>query len=196
MQIEKVVLEGPAVRLEPLSLHHMEGMAAAILDGELWKLAVTLVPPPTELDAFFAAAEAAFATQQELAFAVVDRASSTITGSTRFRNINPAHRRVEIGFTFFGKSWQRSHVNTAAKYLMLKHAFEHWQCNRVEFVTDVLNTASRNAIVRIGGQEEGVLRSHMVMRNDRIRDSVIYSIVREDWPAARHKLEQKTARQV
>ncbi len=194
MQIEKAVLEGNLLRLEPLSPVHSQGMTAAILDGELWMIPVTLVPQPAELDGFFAAAEAAFSNQSELAFAIIDKASNTIAGSTRFRNINIAHKRVEIGFTFLGKSWQRTHVNTEAKYLMLRHAFEHWQFNRVEFVTDVLNTTSRNAIIRIGGREEGILRNHMIMRGGRIRDSVMYSITSEEWPAVRHTLEQKLGR--
>ncbi len=191
MIIEKVILEGPGLRLESLAIYHKPGLAAAITDGELWTIDVTLVPHPRDLDSFITSAEAAFAAQTELAFAIIDKASNSVAGSSRFRNINHVHKRLEIGFTFFGQSWQRTHVNTEAKYLMLKHAFENLHCNRVEFLTDVLNSKSRTAIMRIGAREEGVLRSHMVMRGGRIRDSMIYSIVRADWPAVSTMLQEK-----
>jgi RimJ/RimL family protein N-acetyltransferase/uncharacterized protein YndB with AHSA1/START domain len=151
------------------------------------------VPHPSELDGFFADADAAFLAGRELAFATVDKASGLVAGSTRFRNMEAAHKRVEIGFTFLGKSWQRTHINTEAKFLMLRHAFETLQLNRVELLTDVLNTDSRNAIARIGAQEEGILRRHMVMRAGRVRDSAISSITREDWPAVKAALETKLA---
>ena len=117
--------------------------------------------------------------------------ATTVPRSTRFRCIEIAHRRVEIGATFIARSWQRTHINTEAKYLMLRHAFEQWRCNRVEFMTDVLNTRSRNAISRLGAREEGILRSHMVMRDGRIRDSVLFSITGQEWPQVRRSLEQK-----
>lgn len=191
MNLEKITLEGRTVRLEPLALRHADGLAAAINDGELWKLPVTVVPHPRDLDAFFNQADAAFRDQRELAFAIIDKASNTIVGSTRFRCIEAAHKRVEIGFTFIGESWQRTHVNTETKYLMLQHAFESWRFNRVELLTDVLNTASRNAIARLGAKEEGIVRSHMVMRDGRVRDSVLFSIISSEWPAVKKSLEQK-----
>jgi RimJ/RimL family protein N-acetyltransferase len=190
MKIEKVALEGGMVRLEPLVLHHALGLVKAISDGELWKIPVTVVPHPDDLDTFFDAAESAFLAQRELAFAIVDKTKNAIAGSTRFRCFELTHKRVEIGFTFLGKSWQRTHVNTEAKYLMLKHAFEDLQLNRVELLTDVLNTKSRNAIVRIGAKEEGIVRSHMIMRDGRIRDSVLFSIVRSEWPSIKQTLEK------
>lgn len=193
MNIEKVVLEGQGVALEPLGPHHAAGLAAAIRDGELWKIPVTIVPHPVAIEAFLAAAEAAFLAQTELAFAIVDRTRQVIAGSTRFRCIERIHKRVEIGFTFLGASWQRTHVNTEAKYLMLRHAFDAWACNRVELLTDVLNTKSRNAILRLGATEEGVVRSHMIMRDGRVRDSAMYSIIRSEWPAVRDRLEQRMA---
>lgn len=192
MDIEKIVLEGAHVRLEPLApAQHAVGLAAAINDGELWKIPVTVVPHPDQLGTFFDAAEAAFHQQRELAFATIDKHSDSIAGSTRFRCIERAHRRVEIGFTFLGSSRQRTHINTEAKYLMLEHAFERWGCNRVELLTDVLNTRSRAAIARIGATQEGVLRSHMVMRDGRIRDSVVFSIVAAEWPAVKATLADK-----
>lgn len=192
MLVKKLVLEGLRVRLEPLdAAAHAAGLAAAIRDGDLHRLPVTTVPDPEELPAFFADAERAYALGRDLAFATLDRASGTVVGSTRFRNIEAAHRRVEIGFTFIAASWQRSHINTEAKWLMLRHAFETWGCNRVELLTDFTNTRSRTAIARIGAREEGVLRKHMVMRGGRLRDSVIFSITADEWPAVRAALEAR-----
>jgi RimJ/RimL family protein N-acetyltransferase len=193
MQVEKLILEGRGVRLEPLSRQHAAGLAEAISDGDLNKLAVTKIPDPNKLDPFFADADDAFAAGMELAFATVDKPSGAVAGSTRFRNIDVTHKRVEIGFTFLGKSWQRTHVNTEAKYLMLRHAFDTWGVNRVELLTDVLNAASRAAIARIGGKQEGVLRNHMVMRDGRVRDSVIFSIVKNEWPQVKAMLEKMLA---
>lgn len=123
-----------------------------------------------------------------MVYATVDAGSNRIVGSTRFRMIEVAHRRLEIGFTFLAAGFQRSHVNSGAKLLMLAQAFDGWGMNRVELLTDVLNRASRDAIVRLAAVEEGVLRRHMVMRDGRIRDSAIYSLLREDWPATRAAL--------
>ncbi|MBW7014727.1 GNAT family N-acetyltransferase [Pseudomonas sp. N040] len=186
--MEKITLHGAGVRLEPLAASHLPGLAAAIRDGQLWQLPVTSVPHPDDLPAFLEQAEAQFRGGHELAFATLDSASGQVVGSTRFRNIEAAHRRLEIGFTFIARTWQRSHVNTAAKYLMLQHAFEHWQCNRVEWLTDFLNHSSRAAIARLGAQQEGILRSHMLMRDGRRRDSVIFSLLAAEWPAARARL--------
>jgi RimJ/RimL family protein N-acetyltransferase len=191
MNVERVVLEGARVRLEPLVLGHLPGLAAAIHEGELWLIPVTFVPHPDELPAFFADAEAAMLARRELAFATLD--GDRIVGSTRFRCIESVHRRVEIGFTFLSPSSQRTHVNTEAKYLMLRHAFEVWRCNRVELLTDIRNDKSRSAISRLGAQQEGILRSHMVMRDGHIRDSVMYSLVSPDWPEAKRILEARLA---
>ena len=188
MQIEKTTLSGKGVRLEPLAEQHLPGLAEAVRDGELWLLPVTMVPRPEALPKFLADAEAQFHAGRELTFATIDQASGRVVGSTRFRTIEAAHRRVEIGSTFIAQSWQRSHVNTEAKYLMLRHAFEHWQCNRVEFLTDFLNIKSRAAIARLGAREEGILRCHMVMPDGRIRDSVIFSLVAPEWPQAKARL--------
>ncbi len=191
MKIEKTTLVGPRVKLEPLSLSHLLGLARAITDGALWEVPVTFVPHPQDLPQFLSAAESAFLSQMELVFAAIDVATDTVVGSTRFRCIDIPDQRVEIGFTFIAKSWQRTYINTEAKYLMLRHAFEQWNCNRVEFLTDVLNTKSRTAIIRIGAREEGTLRNHMVMRDGRIRDSVMFSIVGAEWPQLKILLESK-----
>jgi RimJ/RimL family protein N-acetyltransferase len=193
MKIEKTVLRGASVRLEPLAREHLPGLARAIADGDLWALPVTLVPRPEALDEFLASADAQFAAGKELAFATIDQASGQVVGSSRFRCIEAAHRRVEIGFTFIAQSFQRTHVNTEAKLLMLRHAFEVWSMNRVELLTDVLNHRSRAAIARLGATEEGVLRRHMVMRDGRIRDSVVFSIIAPEWPAIETALRRKLA---
>jgi RimJ/RimL family protein N-acetyltransferase len=191
MQIERVTLRGKRITLEPLARAHVPGLAAAIRDGELWKIPVTLVPHPDDLEQFFAVADMRRDAGQELAFATVDLASGKVVGSTRFMKMDTGHRRVEIGFTFIAASWQRSHVNTEAKYLMMRHAFETWKCARVEFITDVLNTKSRQAIRRLGATEEGVLRNHMIMRDGRQRDSVMHSVIDREWLQAKANLEAK-----
>lgn len=191
MKIEKVALSGHRVRLEPLSAGHLPALADAIQDGELWKIPVTFVPHPNDLPQFYTDAEAAFGAGKELAFATVDQASGQVVGSTRFRCIEAAHRRVEIGFTFLASSWQRTHINTEAKYLMLQHAFEVWGCNRVELLTDERNAKSRSAIARIGAREEGILRHHMVMRDGFIRNSVVYSITSAEWPGVKAQLASR-----
>ena len=191
--IERVTLRGSRVLLEPLDQRHLLGLRSAIEDGDLWSIPVTVVPRPDDLVDFLKHAEARYEAQLERQFATIDLATRTIVGSTRFMNINREHRRVEIGFTFIARSWQRTHINTEAKYLMLKHAFEEWGCTRVELLTDALNTQSRQAILRIGAKEEGVLRSHMIMRDGRLRDSAIHSVIANEWPAVRETLEQRIA---
>jgi RimJ/RimL family protein N-acetyltransferase len=191
MQIEKVELRGRRVLLAPLAREHLRGLADAIHDGALWTIPVTLVPHPDDLESFLVTAQTRHAAQQELAFATIDLSSRQVVGSTRFMKIEAHHRRAEIGFTFIAASWQRSYVNTEAKYLMLRHAFETWNCQRIEFITDVLNTRSRQAILRIGATEEGVLRNHMIMRDGRSRDSVLHSVVAREWPQVKARLEAK-----
>lgn len=193
MTFERVTLEGRLVRLEPLSKGHREGLCRAIRDGELWKLHVTLVPHPDEIDAFIDNAERAHGAGDGLAFATVERATNRIAGSTRFMECDAANKRVEIGFTFLGASWQRTGANTEAKLLMLAHAFETLGLNRVELLTDFLNARSRRAILGLGAREEGILRSHMIMRDGRVRDSVLYSIIKSDWPGAKQHLEHRLA---
>jgi RimJ/RimL family protein N-acetyltransferase len=192
MRVEKVTLCGPRVRLEPLDAErHQAGLEAAIADGDLSSLWVTTVPRPDQMDELFAGVEAGFAAGGELAFATVDAETERVAGSTRFMAIDPVHRRVEIGSTFLAASYQRTHVNTEAKLLMLAHAFDVWNVNRVELLTDKLNERSRAAIVRIGAQPEGILRAHKAMPDGRIRDSAIYSIVRPEWPGVQAALTDR-----
>ena len=191
MTIKKIILEGRHVRLEPLSPEHKAGLCDAIYDGELWNLYVTLVPPVSEIDNFFSDAESIFSNQQGLAFATIDKRTLKVAGSTRFMNADFSNKRIEIGFTLLGKSWQRTRINTEAKMLMLCHAFEVLNVNRVEFLTDYLNSTSRKAILRLGAKEEGILRNHMMMPDGRVRDSVIYSILKNEWPGVQQHLEYK-----
>lgn len=194
MKFAPVSLEGPLVRLDPLTPQHRDGLCAAIADGELWSLFVTFVPHPTEIDGFLRDAQRAHERGDGLAFAIVHRATGRVAGSTRFMSADPENRRVEIGYTFLGHSWQRTGCNGEAKLLMLAHAFEALGANRVEFLTDYLNQTSRRAILGLGAREEGILRSHMVMRDGRVRDSVLYSIVRSDWPGVKQHLDARLNR--
>ena len=166
-------------------------MCEAIEDGELWKLSVTLVPHPNDIDAFLSDARRAHETGDGLAFATVDRSTNRVVGSTRFMRASPGNRRVEIGFTFLGSSWQRVGFNTEAKLLMLTHAFDALAMNRVELLTDFLNDRSRRAILGLGAKEEGVLRNHMIMRDGRVRDSVVYSIIKSEWPGVKQHLSSR-----
>ncbi len=194
MKFDKVVLEGQKVRLEPLSLTHKDGLCEAILDGELWNLFVTLVPPINEMNTFFHNAEMAYESGDSLVFAIIDKATNKVAGSTRFMKANFPYKRLEIGFTFLGETWQKTGINTEAKFLLLSHAFEALQFNRVELITDYLNTKSRNAILRLGAKEEGIMRSHMIMPNGRVRDSVLYSIVKHEWEGVKQNLIFKLSR--
>ncbi|NRB38032.1 MAG: GNAT family N-acetyltransferase [Pseudomonadales bacterium] len=191
MEFDKVVLEGECVRLEPLSKLHKNGLIDAICDGELWQLFVTLVPRIEDLDAYFDNAIAAHARGDGLAFATIDKHTEKVAGSTRFMKADLANQRLEIGFTFLAKSYQKTPVNTEAKLLMLTYAFESLKLNRVEFLTDYLNHASRNAIFRLGAKEEGLLRNHMIMPDGRVRDSVLFSIIQNEWPGVKQNLLYK-----
>lgn len=186
--MEQVSLNGPHVRLEPLRTDHRQALITCLQDGELWSNPFTFVPHPDQLDDFFLAAQRGVDEGRELPFAIVDVATELLVGSTRYRSMEEDHRRTEIGFTFVASSWQRTHVNTEAKFLLLRHAFEVLGYRRVEFVTDARNEQSRAAIRRLGAEEEGLLRHHMVLRDGRSRDSVIFSIIASEWPGVRERL--------
>lgn len=194
MKFERTVLEGKYVRLEPLDMLHKDGLCEAISDGELWKLFVTLVPQISEIDTFISNANTLYEQGDGLAFATIDKATGNVAGSTRFMKANLPFKRVEIGFTFLGESYQRTAINTEAKLLMLTYAFEVMKLNRVELLTDYLNTKSRNAILRLGAKQEGILRNHMVMPNGRVRDSVIFSIIENEWAGVKQNLAFKLNR--
>jgi RimJ/RimL family protein N-acetyltransferase len=191
MDIRPVVLDGVQVRLEPLSLGHLPALIAVGLEPELWRWTTQLVRTPGEMEDYVRGALAEQAAGRALPFATVEKASQTVVGSTRFGAIDPPNRRVEIGWTWLAPRWQRTALNTEAKYLMMRHAFEQWDCVRVEFKTDVLNTKSRQALLRIGAKEEGILRSHLITATGRIRDTVYFSVTAPEWPAVRAALEAK-----
>lgn len=194
MEISPVILEGQHVRLEPLSPAHEESLIAAAGDGELWNSTVTIVPSRATIAGYIASTLNAQAQGRELPFVIIRKSSGKIVGSTRFFHIERDHRRVEIGYTWLSASAQRTAVNTEAKLLLLTHAFDHWRCIRVEFVTDFLNQQSRTAILRLGAKQEGVLRNHMVMPSGRYRDSVCFSIIEAEWPEVKARLEAKLGR--
>ena len=191
MRIEPVTLEGKHIRLEPLSLQHHEQLCEVGLDEELWRWIIVPICTPEEMRAYIHTALQDQAAGSALPFAAVEKSSGRAIGSTRYANIDRAHRRVEIGWTWIAKQWQRTVVNTEAKYLMLRHAFETLGCIRVELKTDWLNHRSRNAILRLGAREEGVLRNHMIAASGRIRHTVYYSVIDSEWPSVKSELERK-----
>jgi RimJ/RimL family protein N-acetyltransferase len=189
--LQPPLLQGRHVRLEPLTLGHHAALCEAGLDEELWRWTPTQIRTPADMLAYMEAALGAQEKGVEMPFATVDAISGKVVGSTRFMNIETKHRRLEIGSTWIARGWQRTAINTEAKYLMLSHAFGPLTCHRVEFKTDVLNQKSRTAILRIGAQQEGIFRKHIVTASGRIRDTVWFSIVDTDWPAVKADLEQR-----
>ena len=194
MKVEPVTLVGTHVRLEPLMESHHAALSEVGLDSELWQWIPIRVTTPEEMRAYITNALREETEGKSLPFVTIEQASGKAIGSTRYMNIDVAHRRVEIGATWIAAPWQRTAVNTEAKYLMLRHAFETLGCVRVEMKTDALNTRSRNAILRIGALEEGILRRHIVTWSGRIRDSVYFSILDSEWPQVRAKLEARLKR--
>lgn len=186
--VEPVTLRASGVRLEPLELHHEAGLAAAAADGELWRLRITSVPTPQETRAYIETALQMRAEGHRFAFAVVEDATDRVLGSTSFHDILPAVRRVEIGYTWYALSAQRTHVNTTAKLLMMGHAFDTLGCHVVGWRTDNFNFASQRAIERLGATKDGVIRGHALRRDGTIRDTVMYSMRSGEWPEARAQL--------
>ena len=189
--IEPVILAGRHVRLEPLSSEHVDPLAEVGLDPDLWRWTSVQVTSRAEMAAYVRSALAVQAAGSALPFVTVEQSSGRVVGSTRYGNIDAANRRVEIGWTWVARPWQRTAVNTEAKYLLLRHAFESLGCLRVELKTDVFNERSRRAIARIGAREEGILRKHMVTQSGRVRDTVYFSIIDDEWPEARSALEAR-----
>lgn len=187
-------LAGTQVTLEPLQAAHVPALLQAAADGELWNSPVTVIPGPGTVDAYVATALAGRQAGTVMPFVIVQSASGRIVGSTRFWKIDRTHRKLEIGHTWLGRSMQRTGINTEAKFLLLRHAFEDMACVRVQFTTDELNTASRAAIARIGAQQEGIVRHERIMPDGRKRNSVRFSIIDSEWPAVRALLLQKMAR--
>jgi RimJ/RimL family protein N-acetyltransferase len=192
--VEPVTLEGSIVRLEPLSLDHLPGLTMVGLDADIWRWMPQLVQSPADMRTLVDEALAAAEAGTEVPFATIELASGRPIGSSRFLNIEPRHRRLEIGWTWLAPAWQRGPFNTEAKLLMLRHAFDKLAALRVEFKTDALNEASRAALAGIGATEEGTFRQHMIMPNGRRRDSAYYSVIEEEWPRVRQHLEARLAR--
>ncbi len=191
MTLAPVSLQGRHIRLEPLEHSHHAALCAIGLDPDLWELIPYRLATPEDMARYIRTALDNQAAGIALPFATVHAASGQVIGSTRYMNIDPAHRRLEIGATWIAKPWQRTAVNTEAKYLMLRHAFEALGCIRVELKTDSLNVRSRAAIRRIGATEEGTLRHHMITWSGRLRDTVYFSILNSEWPRVKQDLEQK-----
>jgi RimJ/RimL family protein N-acetyltransferase len=189
MTVTPVVLEGRHVRLEPLAKEHLAGLARVGLDEELWRWIPVPVRTAEELAEYIETALEEQKRGVSLPFALIEKASGRAIGSTRYGNIDRTHHRVEIGWTWVAREWQRSAVNTEAKYLLFRHAFETLGCIRVELKTDSLNEKSRAAILRIGAKEEGIFRNHMITSSGRLRHSVYFSIVDSEWPAVKARLE-------
>ena len=193
-RVEPVTLTGRVVRLEPLGIEHLDGLADVGLDPALWRWIGFPVRTRDDLRRYIEDGLRDREAGRAMPFATIERANDRPIGSTRFGNIDLFNRRIEIGWTWVAPPWQRSGVNTEAKLLMLTHAFDRLGCNRVEFKTDSLNTQSRDALLGIGAVEEGTLRNHMVTESGRLRHSVYFSIIADEWPTVRSSLERRLAR--
>lgn len=187
-----VTLRGAHVTLDPLRADHADALWDVAQDPELWRWTLSQVRTRADLDAYIADAQDAQTGGTALPFAIV--ADGTVAGSTRVGNVDLANRRLEIGWTFVGRRWQRTAVNTEAKWLLMRHAFETLGVRRVEWKTDARNAASRAAIARLGATEEGTLRQHMVRQDGTSRDSVIFSVVDTEWPAVEARLTERLTR--
>jgi RimJ/RimL family protein N-acetyltransferase len=188
MVIAPVTLQGTYVRLEPLTREHVVPLAEVGLDEDLWKWIPIPVRTLEDMARYVEAALQEDAAGTALPFVLVDQNSDRIIGSTRYGNIERAHHRVEIGWTWVARGWQRTRVNTEAKYLLLRHAFEALKCMRVELKTDSLNDRSRAAILRIGASQEGIFRNHMITASGRVRHTVYFSIIDSEWPEVKARL--------
>jgi RimJ/RimL family protein N-acetyltransferase len=193
VRFEPVTLQGSHVRLEPLTPEHLDGLCEFGLDPDLWRWTSTRLQSREDMAEYLETALNDERKGTARPFATRSIKSGQVIGSTRFGNIDLHNRHVEIGWTWVGVPWQRTAVNTEAKYLMLRHAFEILGCIRVEFKTDSINERSRNALLRIGAKEEGTLRNHMIVHDGRYRHTVYFSVIDSEWPAVKANLEAKLA---
>lgn len=183
--VDPVNLSARGVAMVPLALEHEQGLRSAAADGQLWNIRVTSVPEPEKTRAYI---EAALGAADRFAFAVLDEATGKVIGTSSYHDVLPAVKRVEIGYTWYAKSAQRTHVNTTCKLLLLSHAFETLGCNVVGWRTDNFNFASQAAIERLGAKKDGVIRGHALRRDGSIRDTVMYSLRSGEWPEVKAQL--------
>ena len=186
--VEPITLSSRGIALVPLALSHELGLRAAAADGELWKLRITSVPEPQDTRGYIETALQMREAGNRFAFAVTEEATGTVLGSTSYHDILPAVKRVEIGYTWYAKRCQRTHINTTCKLLMLSHAFDVLGCNVVGWRTDNFNHASQRAIERLGARKDGVIRGHAMRRDGTIRDTVMYSLRSGEWPEVKAQL--------
>lgn len=191
---QPLVLEGAFVRLEPLTRAHAAPLGEVALDADIWRWTVSRIETADDMLRYVERALEERAAGTGYPFATIERASGRVVGSTRYLAIDPSHRRLEIGYTFLAPAWQRTALNTEAKYLLLRHAFDVLGMNRVEFKTDALNERSRAALLRIGAKEEGTLREHAITDRGRVRDSVYFSVLAREWPDVKAGLERRMRR--
>ncbi len=191
--LEPRVLRGQTVRLEPLTLAHIPGLATVAFDPDLWQWTTTQIATDDDLRAYVEDALALQRAGTALPFCIFSTETGEVIGSSRFGNYDPANRKVEIGWSWVGRRWQRTAANPEAKLLMLEYAFTELECLRVEFKTDALNARSRGALEKLGARQEGTLRSHMITSSGRRRDSVYFSILAEEWPEVRRALVGRLA---
>lgn len=189
--MQPIVLEGSVVRLEPLSAAHVPALAAVAFDPDLWAVTTTNIRDEGDLRRYVDDAVTAQRAGTALPFCIVLRDTNTAVGSSRLANYDAANRRVEIGWSWIARPWQRTAVNAESKLLLMQHAFDALGCLRVEFKTDAINLRSQGALAKLGAVREGVLRSHMIVQGGRRRDSVYYSVLAEEWPAVRAALERR-----
>lgn len=192
--VQPIQLEGHGVRLEPLNPTHADALRQAVTDGRLWELWYTVVPEPAQVDAYIETALAGQRDGRMLPWAVRELAGGAIVGSTRYHDIVREIDRVEIGYTWYAQRWQRTHINTTCKLLLLRHAFDTLGCQVVGLRTDNFNFPSQRAIEALGAKKDGVLRHHHPRRDGSARDSVMYSILVGEWPDVRRNLELRLAR--
>jgi RimJ/RimL family protein N-acetyltransferase len=188
VKVEPVILRGQIVRLEPMTIEHVEALCSVGLEESLWRWIPTACSKPEDIEKYVRTALDDQKLRVALPFVTVEQSSGTIIGSTRFGNIDVPNRKAEIGWTWINPKWQRTAVNTEAKFLMLRHAFETWRCVRVELKTDALNEKSRNAILRIGAKQEGIFRRHLITETGRFRDTAYFSIIDSEWSEVKKHL--------
>ncbi|HEX8991120.1 MAG TPA: GNAT family protein [Anaerolineales bacterium] len=190
MQVRPVTLTGQTVRLEPLSLEHVPGLAAIGLDDSIWQYMVYgLMHDEADVRGWVRAMLKLSTNGTDVPFAVIDLRSNCVAGATRYMEIRPDHRGLEIGGTWYGAAYRRTRVNTESKFLLLQHAFETLHCIRVQLKTDSRNERSQRAIERLGAVREGTLRNHLILPDGHVRDSIYYSILDSEWPAVKVRLQ-------